>query len=146
MIAQIEQLFGPDSWIFTWDLKDGYFHLDMHQDCWTYLCFEWEGRLLHFAQCPNGIASGCWAFTKVVGAAVDYLRSQGLRCLKYIDDGIGGADSYVESRRLSLLTAQTLTDLGWVLNWVKCSSFLMSLNINYSMLILCFIHMFVYKK
>jgi hypothetical protein len=118
-IAQVKFLFDQGGYLFTWDLKDGYFHLDMAEQMFTYLCFRWEGKLYYFAQCPMGAAPAAWAFTKLVGAVVAHLRSQGLRCLTYIDDGLGGAGTEEEALRLSALTVEVFTSLGCLINFKK---------------------------
>ena len=115
-IRQIATAFEQGFYLFTWDLKDGYFHLDMVEHTFTYMCFEWKGQVYYFAQCPNGLAPACWASTKLVGVAIRYLRSQGLRCLRYIDDGIGGARRAEETQRYSDMVAEVLGGMGWVLS------------------------------
>ena len=57
------------------------------------MAFQWEGEIMYFAQCPNGLAPACWAFTKLVRAVMAHLRSMGLKCLGYIDDGPGGCEA-----------------------------------------------------
>ena len=105
--------------MFVWDFKDGYFHMDMAESMFTYMAFEWRGRLYYFAQCPNGLASACWAFTKLVKVAVAHLRAHGVRCLSYVDDGIGAGSPKSEARWSRDLTVRTLEALGWCINKLK---------------------------
>jgi hypothetical protein len=105
--------------MFTWDLKDGYRHTDLNESAWTYMCFEWEEQLYHFAVMPFGLAPACWVFTKLVKVAVKYLRTQGLKCVSYIDDGMGGASLFSEAERLRDLTVFIFTSLGWRINFGK---------------------------
>ena len=118
-IRQVEKVFELGDWLFAWDCKDGYFHMDMAESMFTYMCFEWEGVMYYFAQCPNGLAPACWAFTKLTGVGVKYLRAHGLKCLRYIDDGVGGARGKEEAERLRDLTVKVITSLGWVINFEK---------------------------
>ena len=70
----------PRDFVFTLDLKSGYHHVDIREDCWTYLGFEWRGQYYVFTQLPFGIASACWAFTKLTREVIRGWRRQGWRC------------------------------------------------------------------
>ena len=48
-----------------------------------------------------------------------HLRSMGLKCLGYIDDGLGGARFKDEAIRLRQMTVTIYTQLGWVINKEK---------------------------
>ena len=83
--------------MFCWDLKDGYWHVDLHSDFWTYMVFEWEGKLYHWSVMPFGMApAACWVFTIIISALIAHCRLHGLKCLAYIDGGLG-AESQGES-------------------------------------------------
>ena len=41
-----------------------------------------------FAVLPLGLATACYAFKKLLRPLVKYWRSQGLRAILYLDDGI----------------------------------------------------------
>jgi hypothetical protein len=41
-------VFDLGGWRFAFDLKDGYWHCDLHEDMWEYMCFEWEGVVYTF--------------------------------------------------------------------------------------------------
>jgi hypothetical protein len=118
-IRKFGEVFGVDYNLFAWDLKDGYWHTELHPNMYTYMCFEWGGKLYYFRMMPFGLAPACWVFTKIIRVLVDYWRSQGLACLSYIDDGIGGAKSKVEALFFRDLVIRTLVDSGWFINWVK---------------------------
>ena len=77
--------------MFACDLKDGYWHSDLHTDFWTYMAFEWEGEIYHFVVLPFGCAPVCSVFTVVIDVLIATCRAFGLKCLPYIDDGMGGA-------------------------------------------------------
>jgi hypothetical protein len=118
-VKAVGRAFDQGDWMFTWDLKDGYWHTDLNESAWTYMCFEWEEQLYHFAVMPFGLTPACWVFTKLVKVAVKYLRKQGLKCLSYIDDGLGGASLFSEAERLRDLTVFIFTSLGWRINFGK---------------------------
>ena len=41
----IPQLFSKGDYFFTFDLKSGYHHVDVHEDCWPYLGISWGSGL-----------------------------------------------------------------------------------------------------
>ena len=51
--------------MFTFDLKSGYHHIDIHPDYQTYLGFAWESKFcLHVL--PFGLSTACYIFAKVL--------------------------------------------------------------------------------
>jgi ribonuclease HI len=84
----IAQWAEPGDYAFTIDLKSGYHHLDMHEDAWPYLGFQWEGQYYCFTQLPFGLAPACWAFTKLTRSVMTVFRQRGIRCTGYIDDSM----------------------------------------------------------
>ncbi|GFR51496.1 hypothetical protein Agub_g13861 [Astrephomene gubernaculifera] len=109
----------PDDFVFTLDLKSGYHHLDIREDCWQYLGFQWRGRFYVFTQLPFGLASACWAFTKLTREVLRGWRRRGWRCSGYLDDQFH-ADQDPERlvRRREVVLAQ-LENLGFVVNREK---------------------------
>jgi hypothetical protein len=105
--------------VFACDPKDGYWHADLHEDLWEYMCFEWEGQILFFAVMPFGLAPACWVFTKMMRVYVNHLRLQGLKVLAYIDDGLAAAQPLSEAERLRKLTLDTLIGCVLMINWIK---------------------------
>jgi hypothetical protein len=118
-VKQIADLFEPGDYMFAWDAKDGYWHVDLHEDMWQYMCFEWKGKTFYFGQMPFGLAPACWVFTRMMRVSIDHLRMQGLKVLSYIDDGLAAANLKSEASRLRQLTIDTLIGCGWLLNWAK---------------------------
>ena len=66
----IPMLFSQGDYMFMFDLKSGYRHMDIHKDSQTYLGFSWgEGanrKLYVFRVLPFGLASACYVFTKLL--------------------------------------------------------------------------------
>jgi hypothetical protein len=118
-VKQIADLFEGGDYMFTWDAKDGYWHVDLHEDMWQYMCFEWEGQILYFAVMPFGLAPACWVFTKMMRVSINFMRMQGLKVLAYIDDGLAAAQPKAEAIRLRDLAIKTLLGCGWLINWAK---------------------------
>ena len=57
-IAMVDEVFDLNDWLFTFDMKDGYRHCDLHSAIWEYMCFAWCMRL---CSCPLVVSllAGC---------------------------------------------------------------------------------------
>ena len=85
-------MFTKEDFLFKFDLKSGYHHLDIFEPHQKYLGFAWmEGKVLSyfvFTVLPFGLATACYAFTKLMRPLVRFWRGRGLRVVLYLDDGI----------------------------------------------------------
>jgi hypothetical protein len=54
------------SFMSTWDLKSGYFHVPIHKDFRKYFCFKVGGVIFYFKVLCFGFAQACYVFTKVM--------------------------------------------------------------------------------
>ena len=52
--------FEENAYLFTFDLKSGYHHVDIHSEHQTYLGFQWEGRFYVFPVLPFGLSTACY--------------------------------------------------------------------------------------
>ena len=77
-IRQASDVFELGDFCFTADLKDGYWHCDLHADMFTHMCFEWLGVVYYFAVLPFGCAPACWVFTKLM-KPIGKLRARRMR-------------------------------------------------------------------
>ena len=93
----IPALFQQGEYFTVFDLKSGYHHVDIHEECWPYLGFTWDAHSARkwyaFWVLPFGLSIACYVFMKLLRPLVRRWRSMGLRCVMYIDDGICGASS-----------------------------------------------------
>ena len=69
-------------YLFKFDLKSGYHHVDIHEDFQKFLGFSWifkdgSRRFFQYAVLPFCLTSGPFIFTKIVRALVKYWK--GLR-------------------------------------------------------------------
>ena len=106
-------------YMFSFDLKSGYHHVDIAKEHWKYLGFSWESRFYVFTVLPFGLSSACYIFTKLVRPLVRYWRESGLRIIVYLDDGLcamGGESNALEA---STLVQSTLSQAGFVANVKK---------------------------
>ena len=120
----IPQIFSKGDYFFTFDLKSGYHHVDIHEDCWPYLGFSWrcgpDTKWYTFKVLPFGLASACYVFTKLLRPLVKRWRSMGLCCVVYIDDGIGAAKSKLKCIAAKEIILSDLDRAGFILSISKC--------------------------
>ena len=82
-------LFEKGDFLFSFDLKSGYHHVDIAPVHQKYLGFSWAGSHYLFTVLPFGLSTACYIFTKLLRPLVKYWRGQGIRIVVYLDDGIG---------------------------------------------------------
>ena len=120
----IPDMCGQGEYFFTFDLKSGYHHVDIHPDCWTYLGFSWVWpaglrRFYMFRVLPFGLSTACYVFSKFLRPLVKRWRSSGLRVILYIDDAICIADSAANCMVARQVLLADLERAGLVLNMEK---------------------------
>ena len=103
-------LLEKGDFLFSFDLKSGYHHIDIAESHHKYLGFAWDQRFYVFTVLPFGLATACH-FTKVV---VRYWRAKGLRILVYLDDGLCAVAGKRAALDASLLVRDTLAKAGFV--------------------------------
>ena len=118
-------MFQKGDYLFSFDLKSGYHHVDIYEPHRQYLGFSWEQQGLTqfyvFSVLPFGLATACYAFTKLLRPLVKYWRSQGLRALLYLDDGIVAVKGKQQAEEASHKVRQDLVKVGLVEHTAKCS-------------------------
>ena len=118
-IKVAESIFQPSSYVFTFDLKSAYHHIDIHPSYRTFLGFSWvSGRTVAYYvynSLPFGIATAGHIFTKVLRVLIKYWRSVGINIVMFLDDGIGGSTDYDLATKHSMFVRDSLTDVGFLL-------------------------------
>lgn len=121
----VPSLFSSGDFFTTFDLKSGYHHVDIHQDSWPYLGFSWgigcTRKWYTFRVLPFGLSTACYVFTKLLRPLVKRWRSQGLRCVVYIDDGICAANCREQCASDTQQVVSDLGSAGFVINMEKSS-------------------------
>ena len=112
-------LFEKGDYMFSFDLKSGYHHVDITQEHWKYLGFSWQSCFYVFTVLPFGLSSACYIFTKLLRPLVRYWRSQGLRIIVYLDDGVCAVEGECNALEASLHVRSTLSKAGFVVNAAK---------------------------
>ena len=123
-LKRVAEIFETDYYFITFDLKSGYHHVPIHPDHWTYLGFSWtfptgQTNYYTFIVLPFGLSSACYAFTKLLRPLVEKWRSQGIRTVIYLDDGICGSPSYERTKEISITVRADLDRHGLTINLLK---------------------------
>ena len=111
------------AYMFSFDFKSGYHHIEIMEEHRQYLGFSWttDGvtRFYVFIVLPFGLASAGYIFTKVCRVLVKFWRSNGIKIVLYLDDGIGVADSLGKGREISQFVRSSIEDSGFIVNEEK---------------------------
>ena len=115
-------LFEPGFELFTFDLKDGYYHIEIAPAHRKFLGFSWplkgNWRFFYFTCLPFGLKTAPFIFTKVLRPLSTYWRSLGFRIFLYLDDCTGGAPPAL-AQGVSARAKADLQAGGLVVNEVK---------------------------
>ena len=116
-------MFEKDEYLFKFDLKSGYHHIDIHPEHHKYLGFRWDGNdktnYYVFTVLPFGLSSACYLFTKLMRPLVRHWRGRGLKAIVYLDDGIVAIKGEKRACEESRLVKYELESAGFVLNQEK---------------------------
>ena len=109
--------------MFHFDFQSGYHHIDIFEEHWIYLGFSWTTNGVTSYYCfvvlPFGLSTAPYIFTKVRRVLVKYWRSNGVKIVIFIDDGIGAAGSHSKCKSVSKFVKETIDLSGFVSNEEK---------------------------
>ena len=71
-------LLEKGDYLFSFDLRSGYHHVETADIHHKYLGFAWNKKFYTFMVLPFGLASACYIFTKLLRLLVRYWRAKGL--------------------------------------------------------------------
>lgn len=109
-----------DSFMSTWDLKSGYYHIPLHPSFRKYMGFR-VGRLVFRYNVPAfGLSQACFLFTRLMNEPAKALRRRGVPISDYIDDGITAAATFGRCLQNALFSVRLLGALGAYLGLPKC--------------------------
>ena len=115
--------YNKNCFMYDFDLKSGYHHIDIHEQHQKYLGFAWKfgktERYFRFTVLPFGLATAGHVFTKVLRCLVKHWRANSIRIIMYLDDGFGIEDDYEIASKNSKIVKQDLEDAGLVENQLK---------------------------
>ena len=127
----MEQFVSRGSFLFKFDIKQGYHHVDIFSEHQTYLGFSWnmegENKYFVFTVLPFGLSSGSFIFTKIPRPLIKYWRSYGVTIGCFLDDGLGVGEEAAKVKREALFVRQSLNQAGFVITedksvWEPCQS------------------------
>ena len=112
-------LFERGEYMCTFDFKSGYHHIDIHECSQTYLGFSWLGKYYVFTVLPFGLSTVCYVFTKLLRPLVRLWRSNGIKVIMYIDNGIIIAPTLEKAMHSGQYIRASLEAAGLVCNEAK---------------------------
>ena len=118
-LETLSKMLEPEDSMFTVDLQDGYYHINMHESAIPWLGFQWEGRFYAYKVLPFGLSISPLVFSKIMRSIVSHLRQLGHRLLVYLDDFIGLTKNNSTILRKKFL--KLLRDLGLHISQEKSS-------------------------
>ena len=116
-------LFEKEEYLFKFDLKSGYHHLDIHPDQTRFLGFQWRKTekpcYYVFAVLPFGLCTAPYVFTKLMRPLVRLWRGRGLKTIIYLDDGVVSVKGEQQAVEASARVRCNLEGAGFVVNIEK---------------------------
>ena len=115
------QIFSEGFYLFKFDLKSGYHHVEIFPDHRKYLAFSWvfgDGavKYFQFAVLPFGLSSAPYLFTKLLRPILTSWRSNGIPMAIFLDDCLGGGFNAIKAK-INILTVRAyLTRYGFLIN------------------------------
>ena len=107
-------------YLFKFDLKSGYYHVDIFSPHQTYLGFSWviggTTRYFFFTVLPFGLSTAPFIFTKILRPLVKYWRLHAVKIAVFLDDGISIEYDYNQALSNSKFVRNSLIKAGFVLN------------------------------
>ena len=111
------------SFMFSFDLKSGYHHIEIFEEHCQFLGFSWTEkgvtRFYVFLVLPFGLSSAGYIFTKVCRELVRYWRSFGVKIVVYLDDGIGAVEGNDRCKLVSNFVRASIEESGFIANEEK---------------------------
>ncbi|MEW8547530.1 MAG: DNA N-6-adenine-methyltransferase, partial [Candidatus Thiodiazotropha sp.] len=118
------QMFKKGTYMFSFDIRGAYNHIDIFLPHRTFLGFAWiENGLERFYvynSLPFGLATAGHIFSKVLRAVVTFWRSVGHKVITFLDDGLGGDTDYEIAVRSSCFIRKSIQEFGFLLANEKC--------------------------
>jgi len=112
-----------NQYMYKFDIKQGYHHIDIHEDSQKYLGFSWiiEGKICYFifTVLPFGLTSAPFIFTKVVRVLVKHWRKNSVKIACFLDDGLGVGKDFAQASKESKFVKESLFKSGFVVNEEK---------------------------
>lgn len=115
----MSELIKPGDELFSVDLKNGFHHVPIHPEHWTYFGIVWRGKYYVWMYFPFGVSCAPYYFYKVVRPVVIFLRQRFTRVAPFVDDFLSMSQPAFTTDQKDFML-HTFEDLGWKINWQKC--------------------------
>ena len=123
-VSIAREVLNPGDFMFSFDLKSGYHHVEIFPEHRQYLSFSWifssgVTRYFQFSVLAFGLSSAPYLFTKLLKPLVKKWRTEGKSLVVFLDDGLGAAADYTKASISSLSVHADLLKSGFVPNEEK---------------------------
>ena len=120
----IRDVFSKHFFVFSFDLKSGYHHVDIFPEHRAFLAFSWDfgagvARYFQFTVLPFGLSSAPFIFTKLLKPLEALWRSHGIPVAIFFDDGVGAGQSVEAANHNSSVVRSDLARAGFQVNHEK---------------------------
>lgn len=103
----------------TLDLKDAYYMVNVDKSHRRFLRFYFREFLYEFQCLPFGLSTAPFSFTKIMKPIVQFLRSEGILCVNYLDDFLILGSSYDDCLNKIRRTYNLMIKMGFLVNKEK---------------------------
>ena len=118
-----QQFVRPGGFLFKFDLRKGYHHVDIFPEHQIFLGFSWEmgnkRKFYVFTVLPFGLSSAPSLFTKLLRPLVSTWHGQGVKISVFLDDGACIDYTYECAVQSSKMVQGLLNNTGLVINEEK---------------------------
>ena len=117
-ITAVQALIEEDDNLFTVDLKNGFYHVNLKKESRTYMGIKWNNQYFVWAALAFGVSIALYYFNKIVRPMIVFLRENNIRIAPFVDDFLNMCrpSQFTDNQDFVL---KTLDDLGWQINVEK---------------------------
>ena len=87
-IEDVIKATDPTDVFITFDIKDGYYHIPLHNDYKQYFAFKWKDQCYIWNVLCFGWSLSPYYFCKIIRCFVGYIRNNNIKIVSYVDDFI----------------------------------------------------------
>lgn len=112
--------FAKDAYMFSFNLKSGYHHVEISEQHQTFLGFSWRkpdfnGEVFHvFNVLPFGLSTVPYIFTKLLKPLEKHWRSQGICIAIFLYDGWGTVQDHQDCHITARAVKKDLASAGFI--------------------------------
>ena len=121
--STFSEFIEKQGFMFKFDIKQGYHHIDIAEEHQKFLGFSWEvggiKKYFCFTVLPFGLTSAPFLFTKTIRVLIKYWRLNAIKIACFIDDGAGTSKNFLEAKRQANFVKKSLSLSGFIVNEEK---------------------------